>query len=96
MIEPMKEKRLALQAQLEAEPNNAKLWLEYGEFVEREYEFPDEVVRAFENAAKAAPKADLRARLGRALVMAGRRDEGISMMTESLTENPRALSLIHI
>lgn len=72
------------------EPKCAVLWIEYGDFVDNEYDMPDEVVRAYENAARLLPNKDLRLRLGGAYIIAGKPDVGLSLIKDSVSENPRA------
>ena len=75
---------------LREDPENGSIWIEYGDFVDEQYEIPDEVVRAYENAAKLLPKRDLRLRLGSAYVNAGKLDQGFALIKASVAENPRA------
>lgn len=90
MNDEASEKRDAYKAALEVTPTDGMLWYEYAVFLEREFEMPNEVVRAFEHATRLLPKCDLRLRLGFALVLAERADAGLAMLHECLAQNPRA------
>jgi tetratricopeptide (TPR) repeat protein len=78
------------RARLSREPANGRLWLEYGDFIDETYDLPDEVVRAYENASQLLPRKDLRLRLGGAYISAGQADVGITLIEDSVAENPRA------
>ncbi len=88
--DPAAEQLAVYHAKLRDDPDDGAVWLEYGDFVDEEYELPDEVVRAYENAAKLLPKRDLRLRLGSAYVNAGKSDVGIALIRDSVADNPRA------
>lgn len=80
----------AYRAKLDNEPNNGTFWLEYGDFVDEEYQMPGEVIRAYENAARLLPKKDLRLRLGHAYIQAGEADCGLTLIKDSVAEDPRS------
>ena len=90
MADPFADKLAVHRAKLESEPTNGQFWLEYGDFVDEEYDIPDEVVLAYENAARLLPNRDLRLRLGDAYVKAGKANVGLALIKESVLSNPRA------
>ena len=88
--DPLLEKARAYRVRLADDSENGSLWIEYGDFVQKNFEMPDEVVRAYAKAAELLPNQDLRLRLGDAYVRAGKQEEGLSLIQESLAENPRS------
>lgn len=94
--DPIVEKLAAYHAELRSNPKNGSIWLKYGDFVDEEYEMPDEVVRAYENATKLLPKKDLRLRMGEAYLKAGEADKGITLIKASVSENPRPQAFCYL
>jgi tetratricopeptide (TPR) repeat protein len=72
------------------QPNNGNVWLDYAQFLEKECDNPELVVTAYENVQRLRPQVDCRAKLGTALVRAGRPEEGLSLLQARARENPTA------
>lgn len=84
-----KEKLENFRVRLSQEPHNGILWFEYGDFLDEECDNPDKTIYAFEKARDLLPDADVRLRLGAAYDRGGQSEKGISLIRESLKENPR-------
>jgi tetratricopeptide (TPR) repeat protein len=71
-------------------PNDGDLWLRYAQFLEQECDNPRLVVTAYENVQRLLPYLDCRPNLGSALVEVGRTDEGLTLLRQSIQEEPNA------
>ena len=78
------------QAQIRQDPDNGILWLEYGNFLDREFiDIDNKVIEAYQKAVQLLPKTDLRPKLGSIYVRFGDAEKGFQLIQESIAENPR-------
>lgn len=90
VIDNWKDKLKGFKKKLEDDPNDGKLWYEYGAFLEEECDNPERTIYAFEKAQKLLPSMDFRLRIGAAYASAGNLEKGILLIKQNLNESPDA------
>jgi len=79
-----------MRAELKNHPADGERWVAYGDFIVKHFCDVREAIRAFERAAELLPRWDNRVRLGEALVLSGKTEEGLATMRASIAEKPRS------
>ena len=81
-------KLAALEQQLELEPTNAFLWIDYGDLLADVFCRFEDAIQAYEQAQTLPPELDLGLRIGSAYVNAGDFETGIARFERTLERRP--------
>ncbi len=88
--DPVDQRLKQFQSQLQQNPENWRLWKDYGDFLDEEYiGVEHKILQAYQKVAQLNPKADFRVVLGRACVRVGEIEKGLGMIQQSIDDNPR-------